>query len=225
MITTQQVLDYFNWKNLPERYSVLDKRFKVKQGDTIIDCGAQYGDISLYMASKVGDFGKVYAVEASASIFPYLQNNSKIFEINNIYPILRAISNCNKIGRLYGSPSPSGFSILENTPNQIKEQFERIRCSTLDTIVEEYKIDRIDGIYMNIEGAEYLAIDGMAKLIKKFKPFLYIHDHIHDITEEFYYKNNIKNKLERLGYAIIYDEIGDTKPDEFKKGNNLLIAE
>jgi FkbM family methyltransferase len=225
MITTKQALSYFNWKNLPMRYAVLDEKFKVKEGDTVIDCGAQYGDISLYMASKVGDTGKVYAIEASPSIFPYLKHNSTALGITNVYPILRAVSNCNEMGRLYGSPSPSGYSILEGTPNQIKDKFERIRCSTLDSIVEEYHIDRVDGIYMNMEGAEYLAIDGMIELIKRFKPFLHIQEHIHDITEEYYYKNSLKSKLRNFGYKIIYDEIGDKKPSEFEKGYSLLIAE
>lgn len=225
MITTKQALDFFNWENLPERYSVLDKRFKVKKGDTVIDCGAQYGDISLYMASKVGDSGKVYAIEASPRIFSYLKGNSKTLDITNIYPILRAISNCKKIGKLYGAPSPSGFSILEDFPNKINNEFERTPFSTLDYIVEEYKIDRIDGIYMNIEGAEYVAIDGMIELIKKFKPFLYIQEHIHHVTDEYYYKNNIKDKLKNFGYNIVYNEIEDQKPSEFKNGYSLLIAE
>ncbi len=142
------------------------------EGDTVIDCGACWGDTALYFAHKVGAAGKVYSLE-------FLPSNIQLFRTNvNLNPNLkdrialveRAVwetSNQTLNFREFGPGSVVSAAPLEN-------QTGSTTTIAIDDLVKQQKIRRVDYIKMDIEGAEPNALKGALNTIKKHRPKLAI---------------------------------------------------
>jgi predicted RNA methylase len=59
----------------------------VREGDTVIDVGANIGDLTLPLARMVGDRGKVYAFESNPESFNVLCANLALNGIHCVKPI------------------------------------------------------------------------------------------------------------------------------------------
>jgi len=188
------------------RYNHLDEVLDIKNGDVVIDCGAHQGDTSMYFSHKVGENGKVYAIEIERGNCERLNKNLNEMNLKNVTIVNVGIADKRCTYPLYDSPWSSTYNIFKNstkTRNKLKPI--PCECDTLDNIVNVLGINRIDFIYMNMEGAEYLAIDGMKEVLTKFKPKLYISDHAKYLPKSFVKKHNIREKLKNYGYNIIQD--------------------
>src|SRR5689334_21004945 len=62
------------------------RRF-VHAGDTVVDVGANIGDLTVPLAQMVGDGGSVYAFEANPGNFNYLCANLALNELANVRPM------------------------------------------------------------------------------------------------------------------------------------------
>lgn len=157
-----------------EQYSYKSKEIVIeaKPGDYVIDAGGCWGDTSLYFASKIGASGKVFS-------FEFIPQNITIFEKNlSLNPVLsnqirivkRPLWDANERKVYYidnGTASRVSFDKLENYDGETS-------TITIDTFVEENKIEKVDFIKMDIEGAESFALNGAVNTIKKFRPKLAI---------------------------------------------------
>lgn len=145
----------------------------IEDGDVIMDLGACYGDTALYFAEKQGvNQGKVYS-------FEFIPNNITVFNanvalnprlMNQIQLVPHPVSN--KSGeKIYFNDLGPG-SRMAFTP--FKGYTDETTTLSIDDFVKNNKINKVDFIKMDIEGAELLALEGAVETIKKFKPKLAI---------------------------------------------------
>lgn len=201
MITKEELIEEIGWDNLRKRYNVLDENFRAKIGDCIIDCGAHFGDNSLYFATRVKEQGKVYAIEAEFVNFLTLKDWINKYKMENIItPIRLAISDKFGKRKLNDATTRSAFSFFKN--NRSNDKYSLVKTNTLDNVVKKWKIKKLDAIYMNIEGAEYLAICGMDYILKNLKPFIYIADHFYITPNELTDTIDIQKILEENDYSV-----------------------
>jgi FkbM family methyltransferase len=139
----------------------------LKDGDTILDIGANHGIYSLAFSS-VGKNTKVIAVEPFNFYKKIIKDNSKINNFNNIFFINRVVSNCKKYYNLDYSRSYLTASIIKKF--KLKKRLKKILSITIDDLIKKLRIKKLDFIKMNIEGAEILALEGAKNTIKKFLP-------------------------------------------------------
>jgi FkbM family methyltransferase len=148
-------------------YGYTDGNFDVtvKPGDTVIDVGAWIGDFSAYAASKGA---KVYAFEPVEETFEVLRQTSAL---NNglIYPIKKGLGDkeCEIEISLHDDNSGSNSIISKAEGNK-----EKICIITLDQFAEENKLERVDFIKADIEGAERDLLRGATNVLKTFAPKL-----------------------------------------------------
>ncbi|MDR3346866.1 MAG: FkbM family methyltransferase [Campylobacteraceae bacterium] len=150
-------------------YGYTDGKFDVtvKSGDVVIDIGAWIGDFSAYAASK----------GATAYAFEPVQENyqllSETAELNNkkIYPIQKGLSSSEGEVLMYVDGGSSSI-LAERSSNNAER--ETIIITTLDKIVKEFDIKRIDFIKADIEGAERDMLRGAVWTLKHFAPKLAI---------------------------------------------------
>ena len=133
---------------------------EVKEGDTVLDLGAHIGYYTLIAAKLVGPKGRVFAFEPNPGNFAFLKKNIKINGYRNIAPVQKAISNKNGIGRLYLARKSVSHRMYKSYGNQPFLEVETIR---LDDFIK----GRVDVVRLDIEGCEWLAIQGMNSILKR----------------------------------------------------------
>jgi len=128
-----------------------------------IDCGAYTGD-TLQTAKKKG-----IAMEAIAAFEPDLANYAKLVAVvRDLKPKLAFTAPCG----VFGSSSQVSFSAGDGTGSAISAGgTSTIQCVTLDEVMLGFHPNLIK---MDIEGAEYDALLGGAKLIEQDRPGLAI---------------------------------------------------
>lgn len=139
----------------------------VKEGDVVLDLGANLGYFSLLAARLVGSKGKVYAFEPEPRNFRLLLKNIELNGYHNIVPAQKAISN--KAGKveLFLSDGDSGAHTIRqhHDKSNFRESVE-VESVNLDEFFAG-KSHPINVIKMDIEGAEPEAFLGMDRILKE----------------------------------------------------------
>ena len=138
---------------------------EVKDGDIVLDIGANIGYYSLVFSQIVGTNGRVFAFEPDPNNFALLKKNIEINNLKNVTLIQKAVSDVSKPlslylcdynhaqHRIYPSPRCNETITVESTT--IDEHFSG---------TEFY--NRINFVKMDVEGAEYDVLEGMKKTLK-----------------------------------------------------------
>lgn len=165
----------------------------------IIDGGANVGDYSLILNQIIPEC-TIYAFEPVKSTCDKLIN--RVRDITNIKPIENGLfsENCTKEINLFNLETHSSQSTLYD----IKNSFKPIdKCSIAlirgDDFVEEYGINKIDYLKLDIEGAEYEAITGFEESFKAKK--------IKAVQFEYGYINISTKKL-LIDFYTLFEEYG-----------------
>jgi FkbM family methyltransferase len=145
----------------------------VKEGMTFLDVGANFGLYTLLASRLVGKSGRVIAVEPSSREFAHLSGNVALNGLTNV-----SLLNCAATDRsgeaelILAGTAQSGHNTLGafGYPSVSSAGNERVRTTTMDSMVAESGVSRIDCIKMDIEGAELLALRGSTGILEKFRP-------------------------------------------------------
>jgi len=134
--------------------------------DIIIDGGANQGIFSLAFASLSKKI-KIFSVEPFKYCHKILKENLKINLFKNVTIIPKVLSNTIASHLLDYSKSNVSASIVRDFGG---EKTLTISSTTIDEITLKYKLQKIDLIKLDIEGAELAALKGGSRSIQKFIP-------------------------------------------------------
>jgi FkbM family methyltransferase len=139
---------------------------QIKKGMVIIDIGAHIGTFTLSANKKTGEQGKVIAVEPEQNNFAQLTKNLEINKIKNVIPINLALSDFNGKGDFFISKGSGCHSIFPREGENIINKIQ-IDIKTLDTLLEELNIKRVDLLKIDAEEAELKILKGAEKTLLK----------------------------------------------------------
>jgi len=165
---------YVYW-NLKERQR--DRLYSlVNRGDIIFDVGTNIGETLLNFARIAGEDGFVFGFEPDLDNFLNAQKNVALNRFSNIHIFNLGGSDTRKQERLFRVDSHNlGMNrILPEEEASEFDDFAMIETGTLDRIVSDNKIERIDLIKIDIEGYEVHAVRGALETLKRDKPKLFI---------------------------------------------------
>ena len=137
--------------------------YRPRPGDVIVDVGAGRGEDVLPFAREVGPTGKVIAVEAHPATYRHLKRFCELNQLSNVVPIHTAVVDA------------AGFVSIEDgeswQTNTVRAAGDgaQVEATTLENICVELRLDRIDFLKLNIEGAETKALLGMTDSIAKVR--------------------------------------------------------
>jgi FkbM family methyltransferase len=137
----------------------------LKDGDCVIDVGANIGYFSLVCAQCIGD-GVVYAFEPSAVKFSYVVQMAA--QVRQIKHYQLAISNSSVSVRFIDEASSDTSHIAGS---QDKHDY-LVECCTIDDWTTAHKIERIDFIKVDAEGHDVRVMEGTDEVIKCHQPII-----------------------------------------------------
>ncbi|MHA2225595.1 MAG: FkbM family methyltransferase [Candidatus Hodarchaeales archaeon] len=128
--------------------------FEIKSSDTVLDIGSHIGAFSIF-ASKHAKNGTVYSFEPNPENYSLLEQNITINKINNLIPSNKAVAKMKGLTEMIICQDNTGGHSFVLNKNNKQSQVITIETTTLIDIVEENRINQIDFLKMDCEGAEY----------------------------------------------------------------------
>ncbi|MFA6357072.1 MAG: FkbM family methyltransferase [Candidatus Omnitrophota bacterium] len=144
----------------------------VKQGNTVIDIGANIGIVTLLLAKLVGPKGRVVSFEPGPMSFALLTTNVLVNNYKNITLVNNAVSSISGTEQLFICPSGESDNQVSKLPLDWEEDRISIPCHTvsLDDYFSRGGNDgAIDFIKIDTQGGEYKALLGMKNLLARNK--------------------------------------------------------
>lgn len=152
---TQGERDFFlltTW--LLEQYRIPEK-CEVSEGDIVFDVGGCFGETAIYFSRFCGESGKIFTFEPHGYFFSQLKQNVSSFP--TVQPVNAGL----------------GKEPAEITMN-FNAKSSSATITTIDNFVEASRLQHVDFIKMDIEGAERDALGGATKTLKNMRPKLAI---------------------------------------------------
>ena len=169
-----------------------------KECNTVFDIGANLGWYSIFLAI-IDNQKQIYSFEPIPETFSAFKRNIEINKVENITTINLALSNEEKEIEMFYTPSLTGASSFKNLQENATHT-RSIKTRTLDDFTQDSKIESIDFVKCDVEGAELLVIEGGMKSIEKHKPILFL-EMLRKWADKFgYHPNEIIRKLSSLNY-------------------------
>lgn len=139
---------------------------EIKEGDIVVDIGANIGYYVLQESLLVGQHGKVYAIEPVHGNIEILERNIRLNGYKNIEVFELAIGGKNGMGKILvselrnrSSMMASGMTYMYSSP---------IEIMMLDSFLQGKR--QPDVLKMDVEGYEYEIMRGSKELLASRKP-------------------------------------------------------
>jgi len=190
----------------------------VSNGNVVVDAGASCGIYTIAAAKLVGEKGRVIAFEPGVRSASVLIRNIELNGLNNVRLYREALSDRVGRARLYHHRGPVASSMAVGDSN--KHQFDEITTTTLDSMLKQEGLDRVDFLKMDIEGAEELALRGGKTLFAKFHPVIVFEMNLLAATRFGLDADGAWRYLQGLSYRFfILDKTGKLNPLESPPNN------
>jgi len=202
----------------------------VNNDSIILDIGSNRGFFT-YHYSKMAKKGFVYSFEPIPGTFELQKKLLNFFHINNYKVFNLALSD--KVGNIEmilprQGHFPEDLCATIKTENVEKSfaNFETINtaCETLNNIISKEKIERIDFIKMDVEGAEFLVLKGAEKALN-LRPIIFMEMIDRHFIKFGYYKEDIITFMKNMNFEPMFHDERRSSLIPFKcddKGNNAL---
>lgn len=143
----------------------------IKPGDICFDVGANYGWYASMFAKHAGTSGQVHAFEPLPDLYERLQANMALAKTNgNVFLNQMALGNETKAVTIYTFPElTTGHNSL-SPMGQENHVAVDVPMATMNSYLADNKIERVDFLKIDIEGAELLFLEGAEALFKLERP-------------------------------------------------------
>lgn len=161
-------------------------------GGVVIDIGANLGEWAVPLAKAVGAAGRILCCEPNPSVAAALAATLTINNLAQATVIPVAISAADGDGHLAVDATDSGQS-------RLADRGLAVRLRSLDSLVAEWELERIDLLKIDVEGHEAAVLDGAAQTLGRLHPAV-IFESGHETSEE---RRRIADRLDACGYDIV----------------------
>jgi FkbM family methyltransferase len=188
----------------------------ISKGSSVLDVGANFGQMSIEFSRMVGDSGQVFSFEADDFVHHLLQKNIDINKCQNIRAFLAAVYD--KSGEIKYFPVQdfnrfSAYGSYGLDPNA--KTGRAIKTIAIDDLNIR---DKISFMKVDVQGSDLFALRGAVQSIKEHQmPILFEYEEqfqtefntsFQDYLDFIY---SISYKVERTVYAINYLIVPDTR--------------
>jgi FkbM family methyltransferase len=172
-----------------------------------LDVGANVGAQALPLAATL-DSGFVIAVEPADSAFARLQQNASLNPAlaRRIRPVHRAlVSSGTRGAQRYFAAWPLTGAGETHAVHGGAALSSSAAASTLDALVDELRLTRLDVVKLDVDGHEIAVLQGATATLRRFMPAIVFELAPHCLEENGERPDMLLDMLERHGY-VLYDE-------------------
>lgn len=193
----------------------------MKEGDVILDVGANLGEITLNAAKIAGEKGRVFSFEPGKKNYEKLSRNLALNNFNQI-----TVSDC-ALGDRTGKGKEVVREIHNSGMNAVNySEGGDFSIVTLDHFMSVNPVEKIDLIKIDTEGFEMNVVKGAEKTLGKYHPVLFV-----EVCDDNLRRNNASAKelityISRSGYDITNAQTGSPvyENDSFTNCHFDIIA-
>ncbi|MAI76611.1 MAG: hypothetical protein CMM90_05475 [Rickettsiales bacterium] len=212
--------NFKSWGNKHNNFFPIYLRLS-RESDCFFDIGAHIGIVTLAVAKNIKKNGVIYAFEPSKVNLKFLKYHIACNKIKNVKIVDKLVSSSEKKKIIfYESPESSGMNSIVSLKKKNITNKNFPKSITLDTFCKNNNIYP-DIIKVDIEGSEIEMLMGTKKILKKYRPLIFLSYHPYHLQKLGYQKKSIFDILESLDYKI-YD-LNGKKPLILKNAEYLLI--
>jgi FkbM family methyltransferase len=138
---------------------------ELKEGDVVLDIGANIGYYTLLASRRVGPSGRVFAFEPDPRNFALLRKNLRANGCTNVHVERKAVSDCSGTIRLYLDKLNKGDHTIYDVGGRHAIEVGAVR-------LDDYfsgSAGKIDLIKIDVQGAEGKVLRGMRGLLERNK--------------------------------------------------------
>ena len=212
---------YFPADYEAENFSLLRKH--VRPGMVVLDIGAHIGLFSVIAARWSGAGARVYAFEPAPSTHRVLERTLRMNHLEGqVAPVNSAMGL---------APGTIDFFVsdheADNSNSLVPYKSDRplraipVKLDSIDHFVSEQKLQQVDFIKIDVEGAEYDTLRGGLEVIERFRPVIILAIHPEPIVNRNDSLEALYDVLAKLPYQILLDGAPLSKSD-FCSNRNLI---
>jgi len=186
----------------------------IKEGDTVIDVGANIGEFSLIASKKVGPKGKIISIEPLKQAAVWLEKNYLLNGFSNYEILEKAMGSKTGNMILYKESVSSETGVLD--PEILEKEMVssgEIKVDTIDNTISSRNIGTVEMLKIDVEGHEYEVLCGCKDSFKEKK----IKKIICEIHSSYLEKKGVDEKtiyslLKKNGFSLIVLDAGKNQP-------------
>jgi FkbM family methyltransferase len=178
----------------------------VQPGMYCADVGANMGEVALHMAKCVGSDGRVFAFEPVPHLFRKLTDN--VFR-NHLQATIdaRQLAVLDKpttvvIDHPTEDAVNQGLGSIMNSPRTSTSRQTAVEGTSLDDFIRREAVPRLDFLKLDIQGAEYLLLDGARETLTRFSPDFVMEISPLDLAPAGLTSRDLMARAEERGYQI-----------------------
>jgi FkbM family methyltransferase len=149
---------------------------EIVPGQNVIDIGANIGYFTLLLRQAVGSDGRVVAIEPSRENHELLRRNLAVNNFDDVQTLNAALSNEEGEATLHISSKSNWCTLLPRTDSAYVGTHS-VQTLTLEGVAAYFGLTTVDAVRMDIEGYEFVALEGIRPALERFRPSLYIEVH------------------------------------------------
>ncbi len=157
----------------------------LREGGTVIDVGANIGDLTIPLAGIVGSSGRVYAVESHPENFNVLCANLALNGIRNTMPI-----------NAFLATSPDADTA---SPVWGRHAYVGDRWKPRVVAIDDLELQALDLLKVDVDGRELDVLQSGAMQIERFRPALYFENDVQEASPAL-----LTFVMRDLGYAAFW---------------------
>jgi FkbM family methyltransferase len=173
-------------------------------GMVFVDVGANFGCFTLLAASRVGPSGTVLAVEPSSREVDELRSNLALNGIENVAIAPVAVGEVAGVATLLvAEEEHSGHNTLGSFVYDTKLlSYEAVKVTTLDDLVDANRLERVDLVKIDVEGAELRVLEGAGAVLRERRPVILMELQRSSLQAQGASPDDILRLLDVAGYLV-----------------------
>ena len=198
----------------PDQY--LEVMSEIKPGNHVLDIGAFWGLFTLGAAKRVGERGRVIAVEPGPRQFSMLKTNVRINKFDSTVSCIGEICAEASGSLIDFYADPDGSMVDSAVPTDRATVALSRKTTTIDDLVSRFQLTP-NVIKIDVEGFEDLVLAGASQTLDRWRPILFVEFHPEELTSRGQSTAAVLNLLDGYGYEC--PELMTTSPGLVPRGH------